>query len=305
MPDNPLSIGDSVLFICMLLPCIYLFVLAWAPMRKESYRYPKSIQEHRFAILLPCGTTLSEQKYPETLYDIYFYHSLPETVQTLDETKYHMAIILDKGSSASHTLLSSINNAYSAGITAIQLHHTIAPIATRKLKRQAIHEGITQSLFSQGCVQMGLSSAFSGTDVALEIKWLRRNMKSKQSNLEERLLQQNIFIEYLSYASVCSPTGRIPSHFITIRKALTTLPQAILYGQWSYVNRLIQCFIPSWKGLLIITTSLAVVTTSYNPLASAKWWMLLLALLFTLSMAFPDELVRDKKRRRNLKFLKT
>ncbi|MEG0038716.1 MAG: hypothetical protein RR711_06030 [Bacteroides sp.] len=303
MAANFLSIGDTVLFLIILLPCIYLFVFAWAAARKEN-KYPKTAHKHRYAILIPIGTDICEQEYPQELYDLYHYETLSETVHALDPEKYEMAVILGQGSSVPPFLLSSINEVYDAEITAIQLHHIIEPRSTRKLRYQAITEEVNQTIFRHGHIQMGLSSGCSSMDMAVELRWLQENLKSPKSNLAHKLLQQNIFIEYLSQVSVSSPTAHTLSHTVSRRKALSTALEAAIIGQWSYADKLFQRLIPSWKTLLIIIAVLAVATTSYNLFAAVKWWMLLLWLLFTISLAIPDYLIEDKKKRRNPKPVK-
>ena len=69
MAANLLSIGDTVLFLFILLPCIYLFIFAWASVKKEN-KYPQTAHKHRYAVLIPTGTNICEQEYPQELYDL-------------------------------------------------------------------------------------------------------------------------------------------------------------------------------------------------------------------------------------------
>ncbi|MEG1564011.1 MAG: hypothetical protein RR365_09840 [Bacteroides sp.] len=298
MIENLFSFGDSLLFFCSFLSVVYLFVFAVASMCSRTNRYPEAKNQHRYVLLAPFGTTLSAQQYPEELYRIQCYDNLSEAIQTLDETKHDMVIVLGEGSRISPFLLQEVNNAYDAGITALQLHSVIDPITTRQFHLQAINEEISNAVFQQGHTQLGLSSAFIGMDIALDLKWIKKNLKSEKSNLERKLLRQNIFIDYLNEPPVYSPIAHPSTHTIKRRKALYDLPEAFFSGHWDYVGKLVQQLIPSWTVLLPIIALVAVVATYYEGLLSVKWWILLFGLLFTLSLAIPDYLVTEKKKKK-------
>lgn len=301
MTENLLSLADTLLFLCISLSGIYLFVFALTSMCKRAERYPKAKSKHRFALLLPPSTPTPTFDYPEELYDIYPYENLHKSVQALDETKYDIAIVLGESAHVSPALLQEVNNAYDAGITAMQLHHIIEPRHTRKLRLQAVSEETNHAIFKQGHTRVGLSSAMDGTDMAMELKWLQKNLKSPKSNLERRLLRQRIFVEYLEQAIVYSPTPRARTHEIAGGKVLSDFPEALFTGNWDYADKLFQRLLPSWKVLLITTGILSAVTTCYNGAFSVKWWILLFCLLFTVCLAIPDYLVETKKKRKSKK----
>ena len=301
MVETILSIADSILFLCISLSGIYYFIFASATTFRKTEKYPKAKQKHRYALLLPTGTSIPVLNYPEELYDIHFYEQLHETVQALDDTKYDMAVILGRDSQISATLLQEINNAYDAGTRAIQLHHVIENRSTRKLRRQAINEEINHAVFKQGHTLLGLSSAMDGMDIAVELKWLQKNLKSTKSNLERRLMRQQVFTDYLVDSVVSSPTARTRTHEIRGKKVLSDLPEALLQGNWEYADKLLRRLLPSWKALLITTSTLAIAMSCYNGGLSIKWWVLLFCLLLTVSLAIPDYLVETKKKRKSKK----
>lgn len=298
MVETILSITDSILFFCISLSGIYFFIFASATTFKQTEKYPKAKKKHRYALLLPTGTSIPMLDYPEELYDIHFYGQLHETVQSLDDTKYDMAVVLGKDAQVSSSMLQEINDAYDAGTTAMQLHHVIENRSTRKLRLQAINEEVNHSVFKQGHTLLGLSSAMDGVDMAIELKWLQKNLKSAKSNLERRLLRQQVFTDYLVRTIVSSPNARMRTHEISGKKVLSNLPEALLHGNWEYTDKLFQHFLPSWKALLISTGTLAIAMSCYNGELSIKWWVLLFCLLLTVSFAIPDYLVETKKKRK-------
>lgn len=298
MVETILSIADSILFFCICLSGIYFFVFALATMLKRTEKYPKAKKKHRYALLLPTGASLPALDYPEELYDIHFYGKLHETVQALDDTKYDVAVVLGENPQVSPSILQEINDAYDAGTTTIQLHHVIEKRSTRTLRRQAINEEINHAVFKQGHTLLGLSSAMDGMDMAIELKWLQKNMKSARSNLERRLSRQQIFTDYLARTVVSSPNARTRTHIISGKKVISDFPEAILQGNWEYADKLLQRLLPSWKTLLITTSVLAITMSCYNGALSIKWWIALFCLLFTVSLAIPDYLVETKKKRK-------
>lgn len=301
MTETLLSITDTLLFLCIGLSGAYLFVFALASMCKRAERYPKAKTKYRYALLLPTGAQPPVLDYPEESYDIHFYDTLHETVQALDSSLYDVAVVLGEDARVSPSMLQEVNNAYDAGITALQLHHVIEQRSTRKLCWQAVCEEINHAIFKQGHTLLGLSSGMDGIDMALELKWLQKNLKSPKSNLERRLLRQGIFIDYLAHTPVCSPAPRIRTHTISYKKVFTNLPEALFTGQWEYADKLFQRLLPSWKALLIATGILTVGISCYNGAMSVKWWVLLFGLLFTVCLAIPDYLVEPKKKRKSKK----
>ena len=107
----------------------------------------------------------------------------------------------------------------------MQLHHILTPRNNRKLKRKAIYEEIRNSFFKQGQIRFSLSTAMDGKDMALELAWLKKNMKRPESNLEKRLARQNIFVEYLEDAHIESSTARTPLYHVGKWRALSALPE--------------------------------------------------------------------------------
>lgn len=301
MTELILSIADGILFVCISLSGAYFFVFALATMLKRTERHPKAETKHRYALLLPRGTQPPMLDYPEEYYDIHFYDTLHETVQTLDNTQYDVAVVLGEGSHVSPSMLQEVNNAYDAGITAMQLHHIIEQRSTRKLRRQAVDEEINHAIFKQGHTLFGLSSGMDGTDMAMELKWLQKNLKSSKSNLERRLLKQGVFIDYLIHTPVCSPAPRTRTHVVSGKKIVSDLPEALLTGRWEYADKLLQRLLPSWKTLLIATSILSVGMSCYSGALSVKWWILLFGLLFTVCLAIPDYLVETTKKRKSKK----
>lgn len=297
MADVLFHIVNSILFFCITISGIYLFIFALAALFRKSEKYPTAGNMHRFVLLVPPETEINKQEYPEGLYTILTYENLYQRVKELDESLYDVAVILGETTSVSPFLLKEINNAYGSGAIAMQLHHIIEHRPTRKIRWQAIREEIQNSIFRQGHTQTGLSSALEKMDIAIDFKWLKQNLKSLKSNLESRLLRQNIYIEYLDHIHVYSNSPRPRPYSMSKRKAIFKLPAALIDNNWDYADKLFQQLVPSWSILLFTSSIWCIIATCYDWKLSLVWWFLLFGLLFTLCLAIPDYLVEKKKKK--------
>lgn len=289
---------DSILFFCTSLSAIYLFTFAVAALFKRTDRYPRTSKKARMVLLIPTEDSFDKQEYPEDLYKITAYDDLSQTVKSLQEGAYDVAVILGKGSNVSPLLLEEINRAYQAGVTAIQLHAVADNRTTRRLKWKAIHEEIGNSLFKQGAIRLGVSSTLTGVDMAIDMNWLQKNLKSKKSNLEKRLARQALFVEYLEHIQVHSAEVRIPSYRVKRLKALSALPEAMMTANWDYCHKIVLWLLPSWRTMLVSTAALSLLTLCYDWTSSLKWWGMLFVLLFILCLAIPDYLVEKRKKKK-------
>ena len=94
MADTLFYTADSIFFLCIAIAGIYLFVFALAALFRRSEKYPATGNMHRFILLVPPGTEICKQKYPEELYTLLTYENLYQSIKELDESLYDIAIIL-------------------------------------------------------------------------------------------------------------------------------------------------------------------------------------------------------------------
>lgn len=300
MIGDILYITDDILFFCMALCGIYLFIFALSALFRRSDKYQKAEEDYRFVIFTPPGAVIDNQEYPENLYTIIIYEDLFQTLKQLQEAHFDIAVILGETTHISTHLLQNLNNAYDSGVMAMQLHHIIAPRPTGKLHRAAIYEEIRNSLFRLGPAQAGLPSMFDKYDIAVDFQWLKRNMKRAESNLESMLLRQYIYIEYLNDAIVYSKAPRQQPRRMALGKVFSKFPSTLLAGNWGYGAKLFRQILPSWQTLLVIITVWCLFITCYEWRFCLKWWILLFGLLITICMAIPDYLVEKNTRKSKL-----
>ena len=221
--DTFIQTTDFILFLCFSLMTVYLGVLAIAASLRNDSPYPQAGKRHRFAILVPPGSTsLPLPHYPEELYQVFTYEDLTEAIAALNENDFDGVVVLGETTRIEPAFLEEINSVFDAGIQAIQLRHITENRSTRKQYFQALNEEITQALFGTGATRLGVSSALYGADMVLDLKWLKKNQKSRKSNLERRLVRQGIFVEYLEKVKVYSSDIRAPRYKVRFSKALRT-----------------------------------------------------------------------------------
>ena len=298
MIDSYIYIIDDLIFFCTGLLLLYLFVMAVASHFKHI-TYPKAQKTYRCAILVPEGSLLPEI-YKEESYEFITYSDLYQAINSLDQEHYDLVLFLSHTASAlSPQFLDKIYNAYDAGIQAIQLHTVIENRKGFRNRFRAIREEIKNSLCRAGNTQFGLSSHLLGTNMAIDLKWLQKNMKSSKTNIERKLFRQNIYIDYLPDVIVYCQSAPVCPYRKRIRKTTSYLLPSIFEGNWSFCNRIVQQLTPSPLKLCIIVSVWASLITVYNWTLSFGWWIALFGLLITYSLAIPDYLVEDKKKKKH------
>lgn len=298
MIDSYIYIIDDLLFFCMGIVLVYLFVMATASHFKHI-TYPKAQKKYRCAILIPESTSFSEVN-EEGPYDLITYSDLHQRVMTLDKERYKLVILLSETACAlSPQLLDKVYDAFDAGIQAIQLH-SIAENRKGFLNHyRTMCEEIKNSLYRAGNTQFGLSSGLLGTNMAVDLEWLQSNLRSSKTNIERKLLRQNIYIDYLPDAIVYCQSVPVCPYRKRIRKTISYLLPSILEANWSFCNRIVQQMLPSPTKMCIFVSLWTMVITGYDWTLSPGWWIILFGLLITYSLAIPDYLVENKKKKKH------
>lgn len=298
MIDSYIYIIDDLLFFCMGIVLVYLFVMATASHFKHI-TYPKAPKKYRCAIFIPEGSSFKEVN-EEGTYDLITYSDLYQRIMTLDKERYKLVILLSETACAlSPQLLDKIYDAFDAGIQAIQLH-SIAENRKGFFNRyRTMCEEIKNSLYRAGNTQFGLSSGLLGTNMAVDLEWLQSNLRSSKTNIERKLLRQNIYIDYLPDAIVYCQSVPVCLYRKRIRKTFSYLLPSILEANWSFCNRIVQQMLPSPMKMCIFVSLWTILITGYDWTLSPGWWIILFGLLITYSLAIPDYLVENKKKKKH------
>ena len=296
--DSYIYILDDLVFFFTGVLFLYLFILAVASHFKHII-YSKTKKKYHCAILIPEGSPLITI-YKEEPYEFITYNDLYQRINSLDKEQYDLVLILsDTACALSPRLMDKIYDAYDSGIQAIQLHSITENRQGFRNRFRILCDEIKNSICRAGNTQFGLSSNLLGTNMAIDLEWLQKNLKSSKTNIERKLLRQNIYIDYLPDAIVYCQSSPVYPYRKRIRKMASYLLPSLLEGNWSFFNRIIQQLIPSPLKLCIFVGIWALLITGYDLTSSFSWWILLFGLLITYSLAIPDYLVEDKKKKKH------
>lgn len=342
---------EYICWILATLAVAYPLVFSLASIGSRKFRYPKANKLRRFAVLFPAYKedrviepvvkSFLEQEYPANLFDIVIIsdHMQAETnsrlkalpvvvleahyedstkakalnlaMNSLDESKYDIIIILDADNVVEKNFLHEINNTFEAGVKAVQAHRTAKNRNTEIAILDGLSEEVNNSIFRRGHVRLGLSSALIGSGMAFDYKWFNKNIKNVSSagedkELEALLLKQGIFIEFLDHVPVYDEKTQGEKGFYNQRRrwiasqvaqwsrVMHDLPGAIFSLNIDYTDKLIQWLLPPrlilFGGIIVMGCIMQVLDW---PLA-LKWWMLFIIMGISLCLAIPDKLVDEQ-----------
>lgn len=247
-------------------------------------------------------------------------HALQTAIQRIEKQEkiYDIVVIMDADNIVEENYLNKINDAFYSGCSAVQTHRMAKNRDTSIAVLDAISEEINNSIFRKGHTLLGFSSALIGSGMAFEYNLFRENiMKASDigidKQLEMSLLIDNIYIEYLEDVPTYDEKIRgkagfynqrrrwLSNQFTNLFEGLSSLPKAILKGNWDYCDKLFQWIMPPRIILFGFIILIAIAYTLFNWILSVKWWGLLLLICVTFSLAVPDYLVDNKFRKALLK----
>ena len=342
---------DILFFIVCSISVAYLLLFSFAAFYKKKESFISTKTKHRFAILIPAYKdddyiiptvrSLIRQDYPIDCYEIIVIadHLQPDTILSLSQlpilliqanfinssktkslkaatsiisdNNYDIAIILNADNLVDSDYLNKINDAYGAGLTAIQSHRIRQDRSTNVSIVDAITDEINNTISRLGHVSLNLSSSLNGSGMAFNYSWFNINIKKlsdeeDEKTLESLLLNEKIFIDYLDDAMILgSKVGNknkfyvqrknwIHSHYKSFYTNIINLPGAILKGNFDYADRIIQWSTLPKTLMVIIMYTFFTTLLFIDWTLSIKWLMLFIIFLFSLALAVPDYLVDNK-----------
>lgn len=345
------NIVDSILFVLMLFSVLYLLIFAIASLNKKKIHYPETDNKLKYVILFPAYKedkvivssvkSFLAQDYPKSYFDVVVISdqlkdktneelsqlpvdllianykdstkakALIFALDNLSKDDYDAVVIIDADNTVSLNFLNEINKAFSFGIRALQVHRIAKDLETDMAILDAASEEMNNSFFRSGHIRLGLSSALSGSGMAFEYKWFKKNIKNISSvgedkELELQLLRQGIYIDYLEDVFVYDQKVQnqqvfynqrrrwMASQYENLAKGIKYISEALSTGNIDLFNKLIQWAMLPRLILLGLIFVLAVLFLFINIFWSIKWWILLMFMCLSLAIAIPDEMVNER-----------
>lgn len=338
---------DSLIFAYLAFSVLYLFVFAVFSLFNRSHRFPAASKFHRILVLFPAYKedlviessikTFLDQEYPRDYYDVVVIsdqmrdetnerlsalpirlfkiqgensskaRAMNYAMDCLKDDAYDVIVILDADNTVESDFLDQVNRAYSAGALAIQAHRQGKRLTTDYAIMDAASEGMNNAYFRHGHVSAGLSSALSGSGMAFDYAWFRKNIRTvwttgEDLELEILLLRQRIPVAFLRKVPVYDEKVQNASSFYKQRgrwlaaqvdclmRAIRDLPRAIFTGNLDYADKLLQWMMLPRVLLFGFIFLIAFVMSLLNWSWALKWWALFLLLVVTFWIAIPKNI---------------
>lgn len=357
-----MNIIDWILFTLLALCVGYLLLYAIASKFYRAPRFPDARTFRRFVVLFPAYKedrviassvrSFLQQDYPQELFDIIVIsdqmqdatnedlRSLPihlliadyrdsskakaltMAMESVSGEHYDIVAIMDADNLTSPDFLAEINRAFDNGARSVQAHRTGKNMNTDISVLDGISEEINNGIFRSGHNALGLSAALSGSGMAFEAEWFRKNVRlletaGEDKELEVLLLRQRIHTTYLPQIPVYDEKTQkeeaignqrkrwIAAQFGILRHSLSGLREAVSKGNMDYCDKILQWMLPPRLiqlagvfGLTFIFTVIgvwqAVQGTGQEWTAAIKWWILSAAQIMAMLLPIPGRLL-DKR----------
>lgn len=357
-----MNIIDWILFTLLALCVGYLLLYAIASKFYRVPRFPDARTFRRFAVLFPAYKEdrviassvrgFLQQDYPQELFDIIVIsdqmqdatnedlRSLPirlliadyrdsskakaltMAMESVSGEHYDIVAIMDADNLTSPDFLAEINRAFDNGARSVQAHRTGKNMNTDISVLDGISEEINNGIFRSGHNALGLSAALSGSGMAFEAEWFRKNVwlletAGEDKELEVLLLRQRIHTTYLPQIPVYDEKTQkeeaignqrkrwIAAQFGILRHSLSGLREAVSKGNMDYCDKILQWMLPPRLiqlagvfGLTFIFTVIgvwqAVQGAGQEWTAAIKWWILSAAQIMAMLLPIPGRLL-DKR----------
>ena len=357
-----MNIIDWILFTLLALCLGYLLLYAIASKFYRAPRFPDARTFRRFVVLFPAYKedrviassvrSFLQQDYPQELFDIIVIsdqmqdatnedlRSLPirlliadyrdsskakaltMAMESVSGEHYDIVAIMDADNLTSPDFLAEINRAFDNGARSVQAHRTGKNMNTDISVLDGISEEINNGIFRSGHNALGLSAALSGSGMAFEAEWFRKNVRlletaGEDKELEVLLLRQRIHTTYLPQIPVYDEKTQkeeaignqrkrwIAAQFGILRHSLSGLREAVSKGNMDYCDKILQWMLPPRLiqlagvfGLTFIFTVIgvwqAVQGAGQEWTAAIKWWILSAAQIMAMLLPIPGRLL-DKR----------
>lgn len=248
--------------------------------------------------------------------------ALTMAMNAVKDEPYDVVVIMDADNLTSPDFLAEVNRAFDTGVKSIQAHRTGKNLNTNISLLDGISEEINNGIFRSGHNVLGLSAALSGSGMAFEADWFRRNVERLQTagedkELEVLLLQQRIHTTYLAQLPIYDEKTQkegaignqrkrwIAAQFSILGSSLSGLWKALWQGNIDYCDKIVQWMLPprliqlaAVFGLTAVVTAIGIWLSLQGSgqewMAAIKWWILSAAQVAAMLLPLPAHLLNKQ-----------
>ncbi len=161
--------------------------------------------------------------------------SLNALINSIEESKYDIAMILDGDNVMAPGCLEKVNSAFHAGFRCVQLHRTAKNSNTDMAVLDGLIEEVNNTIFRNGQRALGFSSALIGSGMSFEFRQLKTiyNIPSILGNpgcdreIDTVLIKEGIKIEYIPDAYVFDE--KVPTEQVFERQRLRWMESQLIH----------------------------------------------------------------------------
>jgi len=237
--------------------------------------------------------------------------SLNKTMEDLTD-EYEVALVLDADNIMATDFITKMNQAYNNGFIAIQGHRLAKNSNTHFAILDALSEEINNNIFRRGHRKLGLSAALIGSGMAFDYQLYKNLMGQIESfgedkELEHKLLQRKIQIEYLDNALVYDEKTTKSQVFVTQRTRwiANQLNYATSYmgegfkelfnGNIDFFDKIVQHLIPPRIFVLGFLSIIVILSLIFNSISwNYAWTIQWVLCVLTLFVSVPRKLFNLK-----------
>jgi cellulose synthase/poly-beta-1,6-N-acetylglucosamine synthase-like glycosyltransferase len=230
-------------------------------------------------------------------------------LETLPTNAYDVAVVLDVDNIMDTSFLMQINQAFEAGYRVVQGHRTAKNFDTPFAVLDACNEEISNHLFRQGQVSLGMSAALIGSGMAFEFSYLKQILQGigetpgEDKELDFRIAKDGIKVGYLPQAYIYDEkiansrvfttqrTRWIAAQLDVLQRHFWEGPVQLWQGNINFFNKVLQTLLVPRMLLIAALSLLLLVSLLGLPGPSPLFWAaLLLGVSCALLLSLPARL---------------
>jgi len=239
--------------------------------------------------------------------------ALNQAMSLLPDNNYNLAVVLDADNIPEKDFLRIINDAFNAGIFAIQCHRTAKNTNTSFAILDAISEEINNHIFRKGHCILGLSSSLIGSGMAFDYSYFKNLMKDVKAvggfdkEIELTILREGRRIQYLENAFIYDEKVQVSEVFIKQRRRWLSAQlhysryisdsflQLVSKGNIDFFDKALQMLLLPRILILGLLPIITFFSLLFNPVVyTIAWAGLLLLCIVALLLAVPRKMYNFK-----------
>ena len=228
--------------------------------------------------------------------------SLQAAMDYLGEEAADVVSIIDADNIINEDYISSLDDMFESGATAVQAHRTAKNIDTPVAVIDAAAEEINNSIFRKGHCTIGISSALIGSGMAFQYEWFRKRVNDFKTSGEDKemeltLLRDGIFVNYADHIIVLDEKTRTEDNYSKQHRRWIGSTYYILFSalkgfgsarmKAGYFDKLLQWAFPPRMIIMTLLPVAAILASILQAGNVHLWWIAVILLILSMLLGIP------------------